>query len=186
MGLHIGSVFIILVGSGLGVAIPLAAKRWRRNPEKESTIFFLARHFGTGIIISTAFIHLLYHGFVMFASECLEGLLHYESTASALAMAAAFITFLLDLAGARSAGGAGHNDDGHVHGVIGGGGEAAMHSETNSAASDAAGAEKALAANAHGHDHDHALTPTSTNEARNAAQDKWQVAMLEAGIIFHS
>ena len=71
MPLHIGSVFIVLITSGLGVLIPLLTFWWRR-PERThdleagakfgretglwGNIFFLARHFGSGIILSTAFI----------------------------------------------------------------------------------------------------------------------------------
>lgn len=46
--------------------------------------------------------HLLFHGFVMFQNKCI-GELSYESTAPAISMAAAFITFLLDLLGSRLA-----------------------------------------------------------------------------------
>jgi zinc transporter 1/2/3 len=73
MGLHIGAVFIILVTSGLAIMIPLLSS-WLRKTEQINmdgfdsaanfghktgwwgNIFFIARHFGTGIIISTAFI----------------------------------------------------------------------------------------------------------------------------------
>lgn len=73
MGLHIGSIFIVLASSALGVMIPLISG-WARqsNGDKVSSgdpiafgrragfwasLFFVAKHFGTGIIISTAFIH---------------------------------------------------------------------------------------------------------------------------------
>lgn len=73
MGLHVGAVFIILVTSGLAVMIPLVSS-WLRKSEQIDmdgfdsaanfggktglwgNVFFIARHFGTGIIISTAFI----------------------------------------------------------------------------------------------------------------------------------
>jgi hypothetical protein len=139
----------------------------------------------------------------MFASECLDGLLHYESTAPALAMAAAIITFLFDLIGARGSGGAGHGHDGHVHGVVGGGGEAAIPSETNSTTSEPEdGGEKGRDVHGdhthslghdHGHSHSHShdheepvSIPMCTHSAGHTTQDGWQVIMLEAGIIFHS
>lgn len=73
MGLHIGSIFIVLVSSALGVGIPMISG-WARqsNGDKVSSgdpiafgkkagfwasLFFVSKHFGTGIIISTAFIH---------------------------------------------------------------------------------------------------------------------------------
>jgi zinc transporter 1/2/3 len=122
----------------------------------------------------------MYHGFSMFASPCLDGLLHYESTAPALAMAAAFIMFLLDFFGARAAGSAGHGAEAHVHGVVGGGGEAAIASKTNSAA-EADASEKGDAIAHHDHE-DHAHSHVDESEK----QQRWQVLLLEAGIIFHS
>lgn len=71
MGLHIGAIFIILVTSAVGVFIPLLAGWTKSGGKKTSTldagsfgrdvgffgnILFIARHFGTGIIFSTAFI----------------------------------------------------------------------------------------------------------------------------------
>lgn len=71
MPLHIGSIFIILVTSAVGVMIPLLAG-WTKSGGKKTNsldagsfgkgvglfgnILFIARHFGTGIILSTAFI----------------------------------------------------------------------------------------------------------------------------------
>ena len=177
MGLHIGALFIILVTSGLGVAIPLISG-WKRksaqDPDSDSEgeaspaassvpvgrregvwgkIFFVARHFGTGIILSTAFIHLLYHGFVMFANDCI-GELAYESTAPAIALAAAFITFLLDLIGCRAF----QNAHGAAHTV----------EQTK---------EGGIVHEAHAHGHQH-FDPSM--------EQNWQVLLLEAGILFHS
>lgn len=74
MGLHVGALFVILVTSGFGVLLPIISG-WFRKRNTESSmdafqssalfgkgvglwgnIFFILRHFGTGIIISTAFI----------------------------------------------------------------------------------------------------------------------------------
>ncbi|KAL9015978.1 MAG: hypothetical protein Q9185_006656 [Variospora sp. 1 TL-2023] len=57
-------------------------------------IFTVLKQFGTGVIISTAFIHLYTHADLMFANECLGGL-QYEATTSAIVVAGAFLTFLL-------------------------------------------------------------------------------------------
>lgn len=73
MGLHIASIFIILITSAVGVMFPIVAGWWSHRKGHESQIqldaasfangigfwpstFFLARHFGTGIIFSTTFI----------------------------------------------------------------------------------------------------------------------------------
>jgi len=49
-------------------------------------------HSGTGVIISTAFVHLLYHAFIMFGNTCL-GELAFEPAAAAIAMGASSPSF---------------------------------------------------------------------------------------------
>ncbi|WRT68179.1 uncharacterized protein IL334_005154 [Kwoniella shivajii] len=181
MGLHVGGLFIILVTSGLGAMIPLFtgwARRRRDSSESLDTlntsgsehiafgrnaglwanIFFIAKHFGTGVILSTAFIHLLYHGFVMFANECI-GHMSFESTAPAIALAAAFVTFLFDFIGSRSA----HKKYEHPAGAS------------------SPGDEKGLPNHDHSHDgHDHGY------DLVLEGRQNWEVVLLELGIIFHS
>lgn len=76
--LHIGAVFILLASAIAGVAAPVLAQhidRWVRPStatsvsRAASSVFFALRYFGGGIIISTAFIHLLFHAFVAFSNE---------------------------------------------------------------------------------------------------------------------
>lgn len=60
-GLHIGAIFILLATSALGVMIPLLSGRLGNNPNSMaktvmSKVFFIAKHFGTGILLSTALI----------------------------------------------------------------------------------------------------------------------------------
>lgn len=112
MAMHIASIFIVLVTSFLGVMLPTIAG-WLKGPDVAhldsasigreygiwGCVFFFARHIGTGIIISTAFIHLLYDGFMMFSDPCL-GTLVFPPTAPAIALAGAFVTFLLDFVAA--------------------------------------------------------------------------------------
>ncbi|WVR07336.1 hypothetical protein IAU60_004377 [Kwoniella sp. DSM 27419] len=182
MPLHIGAIFIILVTSGLGAMIPLITGWARKRRASEDSlvtlatdqhehhtafgrgagiwanVFFVARHFGTGIILSTAFIHLLFHGFVMFQNECV-GHLAYESTAPAISMAAAFITFLFDFVGSRAA----HKKYEHVQ------------------AAGSPGIEKGSPSHDHSHDgHDHGY------DLVFEGRQNWEVLLLEAGIIFHS
>lgn len=60
----------------------------------------MIKQFGTGVIIATAFVHLLTHASLQFASECL-GELDYEATTTAIAMAGAFMTFLVEFLGGQ-------------------------------------------------------------------------------------
>lgn len=97
--LHIVALFVVLVGSALGVVLPILAKRLLRNTLSQA-IFFAARHFGTGVFLATSLIHLLYQAFTVFANPCL-GTLAYDPAASAIALAGLWIVFLIDFGALR-------------------------------------------------------------------------------------
>ncbi|WQF78816.1 Putative zinc/iron permease [Colletotrichum destructivum] len=96
--LRIGLIFVILVTSAFGVYFPIFMIKWM--PTKTHTIFLILKQFGTGIIISTAFVHLYTHAQLMFGNECL-GALEYEGTTSAIVMAGIFLSFLVEYIGKR-------------------------------------------------------------------------------------
>ena len=56
VSLRIGLLFVILVTSGIGVFIPIITERFTRI-KTDSVVFIGLRQFGTGIIISTALVH---------------------------------------------------------------------------------------------------------------------------------
>ncbi|KAI0884948.1 uncharacterized protein GGS22DRAFT_162354 [Annulohypoxylon maeteangense] len=60
------------------------------------------KQFGTGVVISTAFVHLLTHAQLMFSNECI-GELQYEATTSAIVMAGMFFAFTVETASHRLA-----------------------------------------------------------------------------------
>ncbi|KAH8201623.1 hypothetical protein TruAng_004229 [Truncatella angustata] len=91
--LRIGLLFAILATSFIGVAGPIFLKPVL--PAKFHVIFVVLKQFGTGIIISTAFVHLYTHATLMFTNECLTGI-DYEATTSAIVMAGIFLSFLID------------------------------------------------------------------------------------------
>jgi zinc transporter 1/2/3 len=102
----------------------------------------------------------------MFQNECI-GELAFESTAAAIALAAAFVTFLFDLIGSRVA---------HRH---------MLPSDHHTTGSDSPSVNQEknarLAAIPHDDDaHAHNV------DAAFMAEQNWQVLLLEAGIIFHS
>jgi zinc transporter 1/2/3 len=63
-------------------------------------VFTVLKQFGTGVIISTAFIHLYTHATFMFANDCL-GELSYEATTSAIVMAGILVSFMIECGGRR-------------------------------------------------------------------------------------
>ncbi|KAL9012074.1 MAG: hypothetical protein Q9173_003131 [Seirophora scorigena] len=95
-GIRVGTLFVMLVTSSIGflaVFGPILLVRFA-HVHPSGYIFTVLRQFGTGVIISTAFVHLLTHADLMFANECL-GTLQYEATTTAIVIAGAFLTFLL-------------------------------------------------------------------------------------------
>jgi zinc transporter 1/2/3 len=56
IGLRISSIFVILVGSTFGAVFPVFAARHKGVGVPEWA-FFVAKYFGSGVIVATAFIH---------------------------------------------------------------------------------------------------------------------------------
>jgi hypothetical protein len=56
IGVRISSIFVILVGSFLGTWFPVFAAR-HPGAGVPSWAFFIAKYFGSGVIVATAFIH---------------------------------------------------------------------------------------------------------------------------------
>ncbi|KAI0168659.1 hypothetical protein BJ166DRAFT_624288 [Pestalotiopsis sp. NC0098] len=100
--LRIGLLFVMLATSFIGVATPIFLKPVL--PRKFDVVFTILKQFGTGVIISTAFVHLYTHANLMFTNECLTGI-EYESTTSAIVMAGLFLSFLVDFVSHKIASG---------------------------------------------------------------------------------
>jgi zinc transporter 1/2/3 len=104
----------------------------------------------------------------MFANSCI-GHMSYEATAPAIALAAAFITFLLDFLGHR------HMAKHHADGAVSPSSSRDGHEKSPRSPGETPGVDPQFLEL--GHDH----------HAHLAASDqKWQVLVLEAGILFHS
>ncbi|WVQ96901.1 hypothetical protein IAU59_004009 [Kwoniella sp. CBS 9459] len=100
LGLHVASVFVLLVASGVGVLGPvLLGSGDNSGPFFRYTVFAL-KHFGTGIIVSLAFCHLLQDAFETFSNECI-GELAFEPTAPAIAMGSMLVIWFIDYGSAR-------------------------------------------------------------------------------------
>ncbi|EHA55076.1 zinc/iron transporter [Pyricularia oryzae 70-15] len=96
--LRVGLLFVIMATSAIGVFSPiLLHKVW---PSKTHTALLILKQFGTGVILSTAFVHLYTHAQLMFGNKCL-GELGYEATTSAIVMAGIFLSFLVEYIGKR-------------------------------------------------------------------------------------
>jgi zinc transporter 1/2/3 len=71
VGLRVSAIFVIFIGSMLGCIVPLLLARFSRKPGFK-LVFFAAKFFGSGVIISTAFIHLLAPAIASLYSPCLN------------------------------------------------------------------------------------------------------------------
>ncbi|KAJ4984247.1 zip zinc transporter [Stagonosporopsis vannaccii] len=171
--LRIGLLFVILVTSAFGVFLPILTTRFNIISQT-NIIFVILKQFGTGIVLSTAFIHLFTHADLMFGNECL-GELQYEGTTAAVFLAGLFLSFLADYLGAR-----------FVQW------RAKKHTTADSEISSTPtnGSDKAASATStpdnefnrsHGLPHAHGPVHNAT-----PMEEKINVLNLEAGIIFHS
>ncbi|KAI1090077.1 Zip-domain-containing protein [Rostrohypoxylon terebratum] len=98
--LRIGLLFVILVTSFIGVSGPIFLKPVL--PRKFQTVFIVLKQFGTGVVIATAFVHLLTHAQLMFSNECV-GELQYEATTTAIVIAGLFFAFIVETVSHRLA-----------------------------------------------------------------------------------
>ncbi|KAF8582950.1 Zinc/iron permease [Ramaria rubella] len=72
LALRIGAAGIILIVSAAASSFPSLSKRAPRV-EPPEVVFFIGKHFGTGVILSTAFVHLLQEGFESLNNPCVPG-----------------------------------------------------------------------------------------------------------------
>ncbi|KAF2129073.1 Zinc/iron permease, partial [Dothidotthia symphoricarpi CBS 119687] len=78
--LHIAAIFIVFLASITGAGFPVFARRakWMKIPLK---VFFVCKHFGTGVLIATAFVHLVPTAFASLTNPCLPNLFTKRFTA---------------------------------------------------------------------------------------------------------
>lgn len=99
MPLHVGALFIILFVSTSGCAFPMLVLKFPRL-RIPASFLFAARHFGTGVLISTAFVHLLPTAFLSLGDPCLSSFWteDYPAMPGAIALAAVFLLTLIEMA----------------------------------------------------------------------------------------
>ncbi|KAG8220816.1 Zinc/iron permease [Butyriboletus roseoflavus] len=119
-GLRIGSIFVILATSTGGAFFPVLAKRsrWLKVP---TSVFEFAKYFGSGVIIATAFIHLLASGISELGSPCLSPAWQLYPYALGFAMLSLFVIFIVEIiafrVGTAKLAALGIKQDPHGHGI---------------------------------------------------------------------
>ncbi|KAI7887252.1 ZIP zinc transporter-domain-containing protein [Mucor mucedo] len=101
MPFRIGSIFIILATSAVGIFSPIVL--YRISSFKDGSIrdwvLTAGKFFGTGVIIATAFIHMLPEAIERFGSDCLgEGWHSYHAFGGLFCMLASFSLQIIELA----------------------------------------------------------------------------------------
>jgi hypothetical protein len=96
--LHVGALFIILGVSFLACALPILIIRFSRLRIPTAFLFFV-RHFGTGVLIATAFVHLLPTAFTLLGDPCLSGFWteDYPAMPGAISLGGIFLVTLIEM-----------------------------------------------------------------------------------------
>ncbi|KAI0594896.1 zinc-regulated transporter 2 [Biscogniauxia sp. FL1348] len=98
LALHTVGLFLVLLASVFGAGFPVAAKKisWLKVPTK---VFFACKHFGTGVLIATAFVHLLPTAFFSLSDPCLPDLFtdQYPPMPGVIMMASLFCLFVIEV-----------------------------------------------------------------------------------------
>ncbi|KAK4550238.1 hypothetical protein LTR36_003205 [Oleoguttula mirabilis] len=106
--LHVAALFQILLLSTLACSFPVIVRRFPRLPIPNYALF-LSRHFGTGVLIATAFVHLLPTAFVSLTDPCLPRFWNevYPAMAGFIAMVGVMAVVGIEMVFATK--GAGHS-----------------------------------------------------------------------------
>lgn len=108
-GLRIASIFIIMASSLFGALSPIILARQSKIPVPKFT-FFICKFIGTGVIIATAFMHLLVPAIENLTDECLADRMGGYDWAEAIALMTVIIMFFVEMLATRMM------DDGAEHG----------------------------------------------------------------------
>ncbi|KIJ39728.1 hypothetical protein M422DRAFT_257561 [Sphaerobolus stellatus SS14] len=100
LGLRVGSVFIIWACSSAGALFPILSKR-SKYLSVPTMAYDFAKYFGSGVIIATAFIHLLAPAIDKLISPCLGVAWTEYPWALAVSMGSVFGIFFLELTAFR-------------------------------------------------------------------------------------
>ncbi|CAN8098138.1 unnamed protein product [Discula destructiva] len=112
--LHVAALFLVMGFSGLGAGFPVVAKKlpWLNIPNKA---FFACKHFGTGVLIATAFVHLLPTAFFSLSDPCLPDLFTdlYPPITGVIMMVSLFALFVIEMVLNDKMAGEGHSHGGN-------------------------------------------------------------------------
>ncbi|KJA28165.1 hypothetical protein HYPSUDRAFT_62552 [Hypholoma sublateritium FD-334 SS-4] len=182
--LRILSIFVILIGSMSGALFPVLARRssWLHVPKG---VFDFAKYFGSGVIIATAFIHLLSPGLDELGSDCLSPAWKEYPYALALCLLSIFSIFIVELIAFRwgtsklAKIGMVHDAHGHDHGSHAAHGPESNYVQSSKIADKDQSLDIEETAQAPEHVHSHGFEDSITTQIIG-------VGILEFGVLLHS
>lgn len=188
MGLRIAAIFVIWITSSIGATFPVFAKN-HQGVKVPSWAFFIAKYFGSGVIVATAFIHLLGPAEEALTNECLTGPITDYSWCEGIILMTVFVLFFVELMVLRYANfGNGHDHNNSISQASPRTGEIQpFENEIDVPYSDKA-VTHVPGEDHHGHAREHndieeASNPFSLEEYKAQLT---AIFILEFGIIFHS
>ena len=112
VGIHVFALALILVLSTAACSFPVVVKRFPGFPVPHQFLF-LSRHFGTGVLIATAFVHLLPTAFESLTDPCLPPFWNkgYSAMPGLVAMTAVFVVVGIEMIFASRGAGHVHSTD---------------------------------------------------------------------------
>ncbi|ORY57720.1 Zinc/iron permease [Pseudomassariella vexata] len=112
--LHVFALFLILALSTLACGFPLFSRRASQS-RRSNRFVFLSQHFGTGVLLATAFVHLLPTAFQSLTDPCLPYLFSqaYKPMPGLIAMISALVVVTIE--SYLTTRGAGHSHSHHAH-----------------------------------------------------------------------
>ncbi|MCJ1379917.1 hypothetical protein MMC17_003020 [Xylographa soralifera] len=195
MGARVSAIFVILIGSLFGAVFPVFAQK-NQGLKVPQWAFFIAKYFGSGVIIATAFIHLLAPACDALTDPCLTGPITEYDWAEGIALMTIFVLFFTELMAMRYStfGHAHDHDNDHSHQS-----HHSSHSHHNTptiaatlplpvrTTSDASGHTPGNDHLGHTREHvDHDLEINKDKPTADFAAQMTAIFILEFGVIFHS
>ncbi|KAJ5390021.1 Zinc-regulated transporter 1 [Penicillium cataractarum] len=187
IGLRISSIFVIMVGSMFGAIFPVFARQFGGKGGVPGWAFFIAKYFGSGVIIATAFIHLLAPAEEALTNSCLTGPITEYSWVEGIILMTIIVLFFVELMVMRfshfgSGHGHSHDEEGQAHSHIGT--AEPMVEELHPSKSHHMPGEDHLGHSREHHDSDDSEKDAGVSE--DYAAQLTSIFILEFGIIFHS
>ncbi|KAJ1957509.1 hypothetical protein IWQ62_005070 [Dispira parvispora] len=185
---HIFAIILVLIVSALGAATPVLGVRfpWLRIPPLALEI---GKHFGTGVVLATGFIHLLPDALMNLTDPCLpEPIREYPALTGVLTLVAALLFQLIEFLANIYSAGHSHSHS-HSHGPI-----HPVHSATptlSAAVTQIDGVsmvpdEEKHRKNQHGATEEGSIASTDEKNTPISASRRISTYMLEFGIALHS